>query len=699
MAEVTLSTVVDLDLIKMKWREPFVSEGLNRKVFPNHPAGIYQGLRLIQNLGSPRQVEISSDADTGFHLAVYQRTTGFSLTYWDPSGTSIILDLSNAGLDSTDVVIGLEIDYTVSVDTTANWKAFPVADWDALPAARKNEIVVLGTIAVPAAATNITTAMISLDRVTMAWRNLSRGAVAWSPVVKNGDFEQAEAGSSNAWYWALTATAGAGTGTLTVETGDPSRNLKALTLANLSDGTVTYSAVQEIRVPVTPGQLYMVKFQKKNLVIADSGSLNVLVNFSDSAGSDLGSVSVSIDVTAVDAGYVEVVKTLLVPSGATALRGVAIQGTVNWSSSPTDVLRIDDLDLWLETTGEQSDLQRGDSGDKEVAGRLSIRDPEGVYADPSALMTYEQSGNQLSVNDRANSGTLGMDVNGALAAKSLSVTDNVTSIGASLLGSIANGDVARIITPASVFAGVEYTLIWEALPAGQNGARRYVDPNGIIVQTVNAKWNNTTNLWAKDINGEPAIRTILDPAIANGFRIESQEGATNSWADGAWTSVISDSNPIRELWVPAMAAWGGPNDVAGAAYVSATGSALGAWQSITTGGEKRLTFPFPLPSGDRLLTVTLFGFAGNAVGEEIQGKIFEVSGLGGNTQVSTTKISAASGIPANVGWTTSDTDFTPNGYTLLANRMYGLWARLPQTSTAGELLIFGVKITYDHPIF
>jgi len=74
MAEVTLSTVVNLDLVKMKWKEQYVSEGLNRKVAPTQPPGIYQGLRIIQNLGAPRQVELSPDADTGYHMAVYQST-------------------------------------------------------------------------------------------------------------------------------------------------------------------------------------------------------------------------------------------------------------------------------------------------------------------------------------------------------------------------------------------------------------------------------------------------------------------------------------------------------------------------------------------------------------------------------------------------------------------------------------------------
>ena len=211
MAEVTLSTTVDLALIKMKWKEVYVSEGLNRKMVPSQPAGIYQGLRIIENLGSPRQVELSPDADTNFHMAVYQSTTNFSMTYWDRAGTAIILDLSDAALDSTDVVIAMEIDYTIGAATTADWMAFPVTDYDALPASRKDELIVLGTVAVPASATNITTAMISFDRVTMAWRNIKKGAISWSPLVRNGGFEQADEGTSNIWYWTASASPGTGT--------------------------------------------------------------------------------------------------------------------------------------------------------------------------------------------------------------------------------------------------------------------------------------------------------------------------------------------------------------------------------------------------------------------------------------------------------------------------------------------------------
>jgi hypothetical protein len=99
MPPVTLSTVVDLAKIKMKWKEQYVSEGLNHKTAATLSNGIYRGLTLVQNLTGARRVSVSVGSDP-LHAAVYQSADGFSLTYFDVGASTFMLDLSNASLDN-----------------------------------------------------------------------------------------------------------------------------------------------------------------------------------------------------------------------------------------------------------------------------------------------------------------------------------------------------------------------------------------------------------------------------------------------------------------------------------------------------------------------------------------------------------------------------------------------------------------------
>jgi hypothetical protein len=695
----------------MKWKEQYVSEGLNRKVAPTQPAGIYQGLRMIENIGSPRQVELSPDPDTGYHMAVYQSTTGYSLTYWDLAGTAIILDLSDGDLDSTDVVIGIEMDYTIGVDTVAEWKAFPVADWNALPLARKNEIIVLGTVAVPAPSTNITTAMISFERTTMAWRNISKGAIAWSQLLRNGDFEQAS--SDNAWYWAMATQAGSGTGTVLTTTTDPSRNNRALTLATLTTGSVTYQADQNIGVPVTPGQLGMIRFQKKNLITSDAGTLNLSLLFADDIGMVAGGFATTIDTSVIDGSYEEVLSLFEVPAGSYTLVSISLFGTMTYSTAPVDVLYIDDIGVWIETEGERNDLQHGVSGNLEVMGRLSMRDPAATYGVSSLAMDY--SSNRLTVDDHASSGLVEVDINGTLRA------------GANTIDTAVKADVARVTAPASVAGGVEYTLMWESIPSGEKGYRKYVSPIGALVETINATYNNTTNNWTKDVNGETAVRMTIGSVASVGMVVEYQEAGTNTWADGMWTSnvmsvdntafnalvaasgvltsttVIDQINELRDgkhgskfLYLPAGLALtdGANDDTLGPSFFGAKSALFGhGWRPDAT-ATTDVELPFPMHSGDRIIQLKYY-LRESAVASDIEVGMHIIDPLGGSDgSIGGTKKSSTTNTEAQIIFDFA-TDGPPWPYTLLADRLYG--ATIEFDNTASLASFIGLRIEYDHP--
>ena len=534
MAEVQLSTVVDLDLVKMKWREQYVSEGLNRKIVPSQPPGIYQGLRIVENISSPRQVELAPDVDTNYHMAVYQSTTGYSLTYWDPAGTSIILDLSSTDLNDQETVIGLEMDYQIGVDTTAKWMAFPIADWNALPAARKNEIVVLGTVQVPLlTSTNIVSGDISFERATYAWTGLSKGALPWSPVVRNGGFEQSIDASTRALYCDLSASNGTGSGTVLVSIVNPYAHEKAVRFATVSSGSMTLEAQQSIAIPVTPGQLVMVRGKKQQFLVPSSGTVDINIAFSSGSGTTASTVTLDFGGTTVDGSYEDVLHVFEVPANVYAMETITIGGTVSYGSSPNTAIDIDDIQVWVETQGNMSEQSGQVSGDMEVRGKLKFT---------RAGLSYSSLDNQtieaLGGSDmQCNAGSFRVP-SGELRAGTW-LRAGQAELGQDFRSTIANALLPRVKMQAAHSSTSDYTLLGEFDNGiGDQLSRLYVRYDGSLVWTRNAWWSSSS-LWQKDSDGAAAIYFTIRTASVQNFPglLMKTRGLTSNgtWDDTSWT--------------------------------------------------------------------------------------------------------------------------------------------------------------------
>jgi hypothetical protein len=623
MAEVTLSTVVDLDLVKMKWRETYVSEGLNRKVVPSQPAGIYQGLKIIQNIASPRRVEISPDAETNYHIAVYQTSDGYSLTYWDMAGTSIILDLSDASLDNEETIIAMEMDYQIGVDTTADWKAFPVADYNALPAGRKGELVVLGTVNVPAPATNITTGMITMERRTMSWRNVSKGVLPWSPIVRNGDFEQSSPNDVDPkiWWWDVTNTPGTGTGTVITQETDPYRNLMSLEFASLTTGNVTLLLRQNIRVPVTPGQLIEVSYQRKVITVLPGPNVpEIKLLFLESAGTFQAQTTIPVDVSGVDASYEKVNVVFEVPSGASTLADVTLGGLIDFDAAPLVGLYIDDLQVFLETSGERSDPQHGVSGDLEVAGNLVMRDVDNSHAQDPLKIIYDSSPKELKIDDHGSSGTVNLNHRGPLEAGDITARGDLDSVGSTTvgttldvtetsdladqvtLGEALNNDDAGSSTPNIIHkvtpnATSPRTVIMEGRDGGNNRVQHLINSFASTWSVIqNARYDAATISFIKDINNVEAMAyefTRSRIVIKHRKTSENANDDSTGFLESGWNNTMqlrwveATQRPEIELYNGGVIQWpSDPSYPTGTAYeknVLYAKSVIKAYGSIKTG--------------------------------------------------------------------------------------------------------------------
>jgi len=589
MPPVTLAAVVDLTKIKMKWHEQYVSEGLNRKVIPGSPKGIYSGLRLVQNISAPRQVEISAGADSA-HAAVHQSSVGYSTTYYDNAGTSIILDLSAAGLTSQTVVITLSIVYIIGGDTTANWIAYTLADWNALTDAQRGERIVLGTVNVPAVATNITTVMILADRRTLAWENAASGAAPWAALLKNGGFEYALDNGTyrNAVpYWVATQHAN---GEWKVQSVDAKTGTRALSFDQLSAGATNAVIEQAVGVPAAPGQLIRYQINIKNLKVSSGGTLLAVFDFADNAYTGSVSVSVPIAMTVVDASYRVIDGMIIVPANAAHLYALRIENTLTQGSTGI-AFRIDDVQAWLEVGAIRGAPGAGDRVRQMVNTQgLTIENganPTAGYFDSAAVLS-------MPVADQVKLERRDQNVTTANPIKLDLGTVQLDQIGAGLLNTEARALLARFIVPVAVGAGVNFTLLWESVPSGLKGLRIYAGDlfAGAIAEpgfllTVNARFTGTT--WVRDVNGNGSSAMYLDadqgrtgvitsdvtPCLTTFVR---QSTLANTWNSNEWQESV------------ALSGW---NDVAGGGYLQTStlglnGAALDATKPMVIANHNPL---------------------------------------------------------------------------------------------------------------
>lgn len=522
MPPVTLTAVVDLSKIKMKWKETYVSEGLNRKVIPAMPRGVYRGLRLVQNISSPRQVQVSATPDT-LHAAIHESATGFSTTYHDVAGGSTILDLSSASLDNQETVVALSIVYVIGADTTASWIAYPIADWNALTDAQRAEKIVVGTVNVPAPATNITTAMITMKRRSWAWENAA-GDMAWSPLLKNTGFEHAEVNgtyTNAASFWTFVPGANA---LWKVQQTDPRTGISALAMDHTVAGAQTASFFQAVGASVLPGQLVKYQLFIKNLKVAVGGSLQIWLRFLAPDWVTETTTTIVIPMTSLDATYREISDTVAVPAGCVQFVSAHIQHTLNQGTTGVS-FRIDDFQVFLQSTPEKPAGTEGRVRQHINTDQVIFEDANDYflfYYGNAALM--RQSVDELIIERRDQNRTASNPVNLALP------TTRITRLGEDLLNTEARALLPRITAGVSITGGVEFTLMWQSVPSGQPGYRKYISAAGAIVETVNASWSGTG--WVKDVGGVAAIKRSLG---AVEHRVDQRLAANNStWADGSW---------------------------------------------------------------------------------------------------------------------------------------------------------------------
>lgn len=148
------NTPVNQEYIKLRWQEPYVSSGLNRKTFGVFLKGVYAGFKIepqgLRGLRvGPGNVNggLGHEETLGWSIAVHQSPTGHATTISIIPGADQYLYLDATGCEGQRVFCVLDVNYQIGATTTANLKLVDSAQIVANPS-----YVVLGHIDVPSIA-------------------------------------------------------------------------------------------------------------------------------------------------------------------------------------------------------------------------------------------------------------------------------------------------------------------------------------------------------------------------------------------------------------------------------------------------------------------------------------------------------------------------------------------------------------------
>lgn len=581
----TLVSTISNALVKVRYRETYVSEGLNKKLNGIIPLGVVRGGNLVPSVVS-LNVTIQVDQSTGDSVYSYIDNNGFQLTHRQTS--DITLDLTPFAVST--VYIALYIDYTVSGDTVAQWRAYTAAEL----AAETQAILVLGEVIVPGVGTVATA---SLNRQT-AWETESQGMTEWYQMVNNGGFEDCKAipgtaGSSDQPWpgWDTDTGTGLGASNLSAEvsTANPRSGRRhfrfILTGLPSAIGFLAYSGFE----PVREGQRLRFSCWVTGTAApgpAPGGHCGIQILIMDSSF-NVVSVTYAEDLVAPTVGtYTEISEVFDVPSGLGAAFMTFALIYDDDNNSSTGFVDFDDVNVWLER-----EQVREDPGTPEQElFNSSIRTKNLDIIEPSLLnsgipldtiidrmIQLRSLGISSGVHDlimRArDGGTTPFDLllkNGGLGIERI-----ISDLGSQYVGSQAEMQTPRMTIAQGLDATYRLTELAEIPnPDGSGPIRVYMSslnlPSGIaeqgnlnnggIIITFNAYWIDTpTFRWYRDVAGEDSFGFSLTQGGAAFLYRNYQETSGWTWSVGG---ILTPSGPnpgvdILPGWSPTVGFPGG----------------------------------------------------------------------------------------------------------------------------------------------
>jgi len=459
----TTLTIFAETVAKVRYREPYLTEGLNAKDI--HSArGTYRGFLLTEDAINKNSVTVSPDPDYLDSVALFHTSTGYALTIRDLGSFDADLSgLVDPFFEKT-WVLCLYATYAVGSPTTVTLRAYELSPTDEFTiAAEYPELVVLGTVTIPANNNApIPAANIGADFRTYAWANPMPDATPWLPVLKNADFQLGSSADpfetgKTIPFWHFDADGGnaqwrAGFN----HTGADGAVFNPVVTATTID---TYLR-QRIGKSVTTGRRVRVRWTEDVQSvpsIVGTCSLNLVFRADD--GLSTSTTSFPINLALLSGGAVVHDKTF--PAPEDVLDRVEIVFTGNQWASTANALRIGYLQIWVANKAVVGDEKYGEPVDASIV-TLRSRDATLVGNNRGATMEYDHVLDAIifgKVDDtepppdlRSSSGTL--TVKSTLDAQDI---DAVSLDLATTLDVIGNSTVTTLTASGSITANAGVT--------------------------------------------------------------------------------------------------------------------------------------------------------------------------------------------------------------------------------------------------
>jgi len=502
MPPITLNSISNTS-VKVRWQEPYASSGLNRKMATVVPSGVYRGLQLGVS-ATALSVDLLADAVVGDHVAIHENSLGYSTTYADNTSGRITLPL--IGFTANDVVvICLHVAYASGATTTASFRGYEQGEYSGLPDATKQDLVVLGTVLRPSSGI-IPVGNITHDQRRLPFLQRTSEATPWNPLIRNGGFElsQTNATGRHASPFWIAETDTANFAMRAVVT-DAHTGVKSMELTGSLGGAVVATAAQDFWMPVTPGRYVMGRLFKKviqapSVLPAATGRMRFV--FGDLDGLNDVQEDLLFDVTSTDSDFIEVTGIVMVPSTARTLKHVQCIVDATYASAGA-CIRLDDIQAWAQVDAANWLDGQAARASEMAAGNLFLG-AANSFANNSAKISYD--GSALIIERR---------------------DEDLTQLPPALSIAARSG------------GGIEYTMVLQSILASGQGYRKYISASGSMLDVVNASYDNSTNLWSKDINGVTALRHEVSTLGVT----SASRSADAPWIDGAWNSHLVGSSP------------------------------------------------------------------------------------------------------------------------------------------------------------
>lgn len=525
---------------KVRWREPYVSEALNRKFAGIIPRGIYSGFALAPH-AAPLTTKLVANA-SGSHVAVYESQAAYSLTI-NRSGGDIVLDM--AAFVGQTVYVVLYAVYSPVTSTIAEIRLYSEADYNAAP--EKPELVVFGTVNVPGAGVIPATA-ISVSKQTLPWKQVIGGAVRpWLQIVKNGSFDEGN-GAAIPGSQTIPGFSGEVTGaaTIAVTGANPRSGTSSLALfvpnaiSSARIGPAQYNSLNPLDggvVPVRAGQAIDVALWIAGLTVGPytdgTNGLRLIGQFYNAA--DVLQLTAQVaSVAAIHIGtfpYSQLIGTFSAPVAGYFVWH--LEAAVDIGAGPS-TFYVDDLRLFLQPQASVVD----DEG--AAIGEISLPTLRGMGLDivPAGALTRLA---QTAVARVTSVVTPALDLILSLTKAGNKQTVNVprwdtpyihenTIADSSGYGISGTSIAADQELPATTF---KLLHTYKSKHAGTPlYSRMYsgTQNDGSYFLTTNARWDSGANLWFSDNAVIPASRISADQF---GFRVRAHAAAV-SWGEGGW---------------------------------------------------------------------------------------------------------------------------------------------------------------------